>query len=311
MADDVMIQQRVSSAREPALLDKPISAFLHVNWETVAWLLLLVVAIGSRFYDLGTRAMSHDESLHALYSFYLYDKGEYVHNPMMHGPFLFHANALIYFLFGDNDTTARIVPALAGLATILMAYPFRRYIGRLGALMAGILITISPSLLFHSRYIRNDIYIALFTMLWIYAAFRYLDTRHVKYMTLMTVAMALGLVAKENHFITGAIIGAFFLGLALWQNFVNRETKSLLRNHALDLCWLMGTLILPFLAPFGHLVMGWDPNASATTQDLIRSGALVGIATLLSVAIGYTWFGVLRANADTESNGESESIDAS
>ena len=32
----------------------------------------------------------------------------------MHGPFLFHANALVYLLFGDSDASSRYMPAFFG-----------------------------------------------------------------------------------------------------------------------------------------------------------------------------------------------------
>ncbi len=206
----------VAAASAP-LLERSLFSLIAFNWETMAWIGLLVLATVLRFVDVGVRAMSHDESLHALYSYYLYDRGQYEHNPMMHGPFLFHANAFAYFLFGDNDTSARFFPVLAGIGMVAMTWFFRRYIGRTGALVAGILMTISPSLLFHSRYIRDDIYITFFLMLWVYGAFRYLDTRQRRWLTLIMVGMSLGILSMEAHFISGAILGAFFISLALWQ----------------------------------------------------------------------------------------------
>jgi uncharacterized protein (TIGR03663 family) len=205
-------------------LDRPLSSLITVSWETTIWIGIFLTGIVTRFYELGTRAMSHDESLHALYSYYLYANGNYDHNPMMHGPFLFHANALMYFLFGDNDFTARIVPALFGLGALAMIYALRPYLGRTGAIAAGILVLVSPSLLFHSRYIRNDIYIAFATLVWVFGAFRYLDTRKMRYLVIMMVGMALGFIAKEVHFMHGGIIGAFFAGLALWQMVGMRPT---------------------------------------------------------------------------------------
>ena len=198
------------------LLDRPLLAGLRLNWEMLAWVLLILIAAVLRFVDVGARAMSHDESLHALYSYYLYDTGKYEHNPMMHGPFLFHANALMYFLFGDSDATARTVPVLFGIGCVWMAYFYRRYIGRTGALLAGLFMTISPSLLFHSRYIRDDIYIALCLLVWIYAAFRYLEDRQFKWLVFISVSMVVGILSMEAHFISGAILGVFFGGVALW-----------------------------------------------------------------------------------------------
>jgi uncharacterized protein (TIGR03663 family) len=140
-----------------SLLNRPLGELLKPNWEKLVYFTIFLLAVVSRFWDLGARAMSHDESLHALYSYYLYNGSGYVHNPMMHGPFLFHANALIYFLFGDNDYTARIVPALFGVFMVMSPLLLRRWLGRLGAVVASILLLISPSFLYYSRYIRNDI----------------------------------------------------------------------------------------------------------------------------------------------------------
>src|SRR3990172_8617443 len=79
-----------------------------INWEMVAYLIIFGLAIFTRFYNLGDRVMSHDESLHTVYSRDLYKRGFYEHNPMMHGPILFHFTALSYFLFGVNDFTSRV-----------------------------------------------------------------------------------------------------------------------------------------------------------------------------------------------------------
>lgn len=216
--------EEVAPVQRTSWLDRPLSAVMTMSWETLAWIGIFLVGVATRFYDLGARAMSHDESLHAIYSYYLYANGNYDHNPMMHGPFLFHANALMYFLFGDSDYTARIVPALFGIGALAMIYALRPYLGRTGALVAGVLVLISPSLLFHSRYIRNDIYIAFDTLVWVFGIFRYLDTRKFRYLVIMMLGMALGFIAKEVHFMHGAIIGAFFAGLTLWQMVGPRRT---------------------------------------------------------------------------------------
>ena len=129
----------MESSQKTWILDRPLAELLKPSWEKAIYLLIFLLAVVSRFWDLGARAMSHDESLHALYSYYLYSGSGYVHNPMMHGPFLFHANALIYFLFGDNDFTARIMPALFGVFLVMSPLLFRRWLGRTGAVIASIL----------------------------------------------------------------------------------------------------------------------------------------------------------------------------
>jgi predicted membrane-bound mannosyltransferase len=59
-------------------------------------------------------------------------------------PFLYVMGALGYFLFGDNDTTARITPALFSIALGLTPYLLRREIGRTGAIIASIIMLASP-----------------------------------------------------------------------------------------------------------------------------------------------------------------------
>ena len=199
-----------SSPADNPILSRPLAASISVDREKVAWLFLLAGAGLTRFWDLGLRAMSHDEAQHAIYSFYLYDTGNYQHDPLLHGPLLFHLNALFYFLFGASDFSARLAPALSGLGVILLMACLRRYIGRTGALAAALLVVLSPTLLCYSRYIRNDVYIALFVMVWIYAAFRYLETRAPRWLWLMVVAMALAFTTKENSFIFGHCCPVYF-----------------------------------------------------------------------------------------------------
>jgi uncharacterized protein (TIGR03663 family) len=158
-------------------LDISLLSLFKLDWEKAIYLLVLVVAIVTRFWDVGARAMSHDESLHALYSWKLYAGQGYQHNPMMHGPFLFQFNALIYFLFGDNDYTARISTALFGVILVMLPYFMRRWLGRIGALLTSVMLLISPSILYYSRYIRHDVLIVVWVLILLIAFFRYLEER--------------------------------------------------------------------------------------------------------------------------------------
>ncbi|MCA1644527.1 MAG: hypothetical protein LC797_03340, partial [Chloroflexi bacterium] len=99
-------------ARKP--LRRRYSVEIPIDPEYLPFLGLMFVGLVLRFWDLGAKAFHHDESLHAFYSWRLYDGQGYVHDPMMHGPLLFELNALIYLLFGASDFTARLVPALVG-----------------------------------------------------------------------------------------------------------------------------------------------------------------------------------------------------
>ncbi|MHC4609980.1 MAG: flippase activity-associated protein Agl23, partial [Planctomycetota bacterium] len=226
------------------------------RWVAV-WLALLLLNALSHFVGVGDRAMSHDESIHAYYAWELAENGSYRHDPTYHGPLLYNLNALVFILVGDSDATARLVPVLAGLLLIALVYGTRRYLGEMGAFCAAVLVSASPALLFYGRYLRNDIYMAVWTLLWALAAWRYLETRRTIWLCGVALAMALSFATKETSFIFGAVIGSFFLLLTLVR--VKWGGESWRDSASGDLVLLMLGLVLPFAAPLLYLLLGWDP----------------------------------------------------
>ena len=120
-------------------LERPLFPSFKLNLEILLFILLLLAAVFTRLYLLEPRVMSHDETSHVYFSWLLYRGQGYSHDPITHGPFQFHIVALSYLLFGDNDLTARIPAALFSIATVACAWLFRRYLGKIGALAAGLM----------------------------------------------------------------------------------------------------------------------------------------------------------------------------
>ena len=204
----------------PSLFDRALLSLLRWDVEKVAWAVLLIITVLSRTIGLGDRAMSHDESLHTVYAFKLYDGQGYRHDPMMHGPLKFYLTAMAYFMFGANDWSSRISVALFGIAMVWMAWLLRRWIGKTGAFLVGLMFAISPALLFHSRYIRDEVLLCTLLVLLVIVVFRYLETRQVRWLYWATAALALAFTTMEASFIYGAVIGAFLilaLAAELWR----------------------------------------------------------------------------------------------
>jgi predicted membrane-bound mannosyltransferase/DNA-binding beta-propeller fold protein YncE len=190
-------------------LERRLSTLLVLDAEKVAYLAIFVTAVLTRFWDLGARVMSHDESLHTKFSWDLYRGYGFQHTPLMHGPLLFHMTALNYFLFGDNDFTSRIYPALIGILVVMFPLLLRRWLGRLGALSASALFLISPLIVYYSRYIRHDLPAILFAMAVAWTAWRYIEERKNKWLVWLAIAQALMFASKEVAFIYIAIFGSF------------------------------------------------------------------------------------------------------
>ena len=111
----------------------------------------------TRFYNLGQRVMSHDESLHTQFAWYLWQGRGFQHSPLMHGVLRFELTAFTYWLFGDNDFTSRIFPALMGVVAVGLMVYYRRWLGRSGALVAALLLLISRHAVLHTLFARRTI----------------------------------------------------------------------------------------------------------------------------------------------------------
>jgi len=175
-------------------------------------LLILLLAVLSRFIGLGDRVMSHDEVNHVVPAYDLFAGRGYRHDPITHGPLQFHLMGLSYFMFGDNDFTSRLPHAIFSILTIaFVMVAFRRYLGSFGSIIAGILFTISPFMLFYGRYARNDAICVFLGVVAIYSFLRYFETRNNKYVLFLTISLALNFTAKETAYIFSAQLLLFVL----------------------------------------------------------------------------------------------------
>ncbi|MGB8644518.1 MAG: flippase activity-associated protein Agl23 [Anaerolineae bacterium] len=157
--------------------DTPLTALVSVDWEKIVLIVLILLAIGTRFWDLGARAYNHDESIHTSWSHDLYVGKGYVHNPIYHGPLLYHVTAATFFLLGDNDVTGRVPNVLFGLMLITLPFFFRKWLGRRGWIVTTLILLISPVVTYYSRFNRHDIYVEVFVVLMALVIMKYYEAR--------------------------------------------------------------------------------------------------------------------------------------
>ncbi|MGQ9594926.1 MAG: flippase activity-associated protein Agl23 [Anaerolineae bacterium] len=268
--------------------NRPLAAVLSLTVEQWLYVGIGVVTLATRLWGLGDRAMSHDESLHVVYSWKLYAGEGYQHDPMMHGPFLFHISAFLYLLFGDNDFTGRLAPALLGTLLVVLPYFMRRWLGRLGALAASVMLFLSPTIFFHSRYIRHDIFAATFATLVVLFLFRYVEEGRDRWLGATGAAVGLLYCTKEVSFIYMAILGLFFAGcfaLEWWRG--GRRFPSQ-KSRLLDGTVVLGTLSLPLLSPFLTKALGFNP-LDYSDRGILRSGMVFLGFALVAVGVGLWW----------------------
>ena len=299
-------------------LARPIHpAFPAITNEIALFGGIILLAIITRFYNLEARVMSHDESLHTYFSWLLYRGQGYQHTPMMHGPFQFHIIALTYFLFGASDLTARIPAVLFSIAIVWMVWYWRRYLGNWGALVAGIMMVLSPYMLYYGRYVRNESFAGFAGILLLYGILRYVETGARRYLYMVTLATVLHFCSKETAFIYTAQ-ALLFLGIY----FILRVTRKPWTDNpglyrvfiiVLALAVLLGGIGvgIGFVNRHNETIAGAETVAPANptgqsnplelpSQGIHPSTILIGLAMVGAVAgllillLGYGWKNILK-----------------
>jgi uncharacterized protein (TIGR03663 family) len=176
-------------------------------------LLIIFFALLVRLFDLGDRVFHHDESVHASFTLKIL-KGElYTYDPAYHGPFLFHTTAAVFHYLGINDTTARLIPVFFGVATIPLLFLLKRELGKRGVLWTAFFLSFSPSMVYFSRFFRNDLIIVFCTLAIVVGITRYLENRHslkrIPYLILAASSLGIALSSKENAYLISLMFGAY------------------------------------------------------------------------------------------------------
>ena len=243
-----------------------------LNWAPF-WGVILLGAI-LRFWGLGDKPLHHDESLHAYFSLQLLHNMEswlscfnpnvscYHYDPLLHGPFQFHFIALVYKISqlvgapdnGVNTTTVRILAATLGTLIVGLPYFLRDYLGKWGALLACFLLAVSPGMVYFSRFAREDIYMACFTLLLVVSVARYIRDRKIRWLLLAALAFSLSYATKEATFLTIAVFGSFLGALIAWEIGVKLPLRSKLNPETAP--WYLPRTAAPIALVLYVVVLG-------------------------------------------------------
>ena len=197
-----------------------------------AFLAVIILALGLRLFELSGRTMHYDEAIHLHFSFKLANSPgvalgwpwifgtDYFHSAWMHGPFQIEMVAAIFTIFGDSDFTSRLGYALFGTALVALPWFLRDHIGRRGALIAAVMLALSPALLYFSRFGRNDIImmfwaVSLFILMWRYIHSNREPSGRRVYLYLASAILAFMFATKETAYLLTAIFGLIVFIIAL------------------------------------------------------------------------------------------------
>jgi len=180
---------------------------------------ILIAGTFLRLFKLSLVPLHHDEGVNGNFLVTLVREGKYFYDPQnYHGPTLYYLSAVIPWIVrffggkaaGDNygltTFNIRLVTALFGVATILLALMLRKRLGTIGALSAAGLIAISPGAVYLSRYFIHESLYVFFTFGIVVAALKYFDTGRSLYFILGSISAALMVATKETWIINAPVL---------------------------------------------------------------------------------------------------------
>ena len=268
------------------------------GWLELSFILVVAAALGMRLFELSGRTMHYDEAIHLHFSYKLANSAgsalgwpwifgtDYFHSAWMHGPFQIEMAAAIFTILGDSDFTSRLGYALFGTALVGLPYFLRDHIGPRGALIAAVMLAVSPALLYFSRFGRNDIImmfwaVSLFILMW-----RYLHGGRRLNLYLASAILALMFATKETAYLLVAVFGliVFMAAAPELLAWIRGRAQLVKEGTPTALFLLLITITLPqwsaaialFQSFFGLTLANPDPLTGNNVSNIDGSKGLTG-----------------------------------
>jgi hypothetical protein len=174
-----------------------------LSFEGALYLLIFLAAVAVRLLHLGAHPLNDAEAQAAL-AVLARLRGSAEVAVGAGSPAYFFFTYLSFFLFGASDATARLGPALAGAALVLVPGLFREALGRGTALVTSALLAVSASLVAASRSADGTLFAVLALGLTLGAVWRYARGGSKLWLFIGGVGLGLGL-ASGGDFLLGLL----------------------------------------------------------------------------------------------------------
>src|SRR5215471_13565854 len=143
--------------------------FAETGWTP--WLILALAAF-LRFLLLGIKPPHFDEGINGWFVDQVMKNGFYRYDPTnYHGPLHFYVLLLCQSLFGRNVWALRLPVVLVSIACVWLALKFEPLVGRSVSRIAALAMAVSPGFVFYGRYAIHEVWLQLFSMMFIWGLF--------------------------------------------------------------------------------------------------------------------------------------------
>lgn len=222
--------------------------------EMGLWAVLALVALTLRLLHLDAAPLDAREARQAVLAWHA-ATGQGLPTAGYYSPLPFAANALLFFLCGESDFLARLWPALVGSALALTPLFLRRSLGRVGALAAGLYLSLSPVAIAASRRLDGAVFVALGGMAFLGGLMGFLGGCDRRWLVLSAAGLAFAVASGELAYGLAWALGAAGLLVSWgWPSEKTQQAWSALRVH---LGFAVGLFML-FVLAFAT-ALGWNP----------------------------------------------------
>jgi len=202
------IAARTSSGDGGALADFPRLRDQVATWQTrfaeIDWVPWMIIGLAAflRFFLLGIKPPHFDEGINGWFVDQVIKNGFYRYDPTnYHGPLHFYVVLLSQTLFGRNLWALRLPVVLVSITCVWLTMKFEPFVGRSVSRMAALAMAVSPGFVFYGRYSIHEVWLVLFSMLFIFGLLGLWKFGTPDYLWCVGMGMAGMILTKETYVI--------------------------------------------------------------------------------------------------------------
>jgi len=168
------------------------------------WTPWLIVGLGAflRFFLLGIKPPHFDEGINGWFVDQMVKNGFYRYDPTnYHGPLHFYILFVCQTLLGRNIWALRLPVVLASIFSIHLTMKFEPFVGRNVSRLAALAMAVSPAFIFYGRYSIHEVWLLLFSMLFMLGLLGLWKRGTVDYLWCAGMGLAGMILTKETYII--------------------------------------------------------------------------------------------------------------
>jgi predicted membrane-bound mannosyltransferase len=282
---------QIENVPATALADFPGARGLIERWQTTiaetGWTpwLILVLAIFLRFFLLGIKPPHFDEGINGWFVDQMVKNGFYNYDPTnYHGPLHFYVLFLSQALLGRNILALRLPVVLVSIVCVWLCFKFEPFVGRTVSRIAALAMAISPGFVFYGRYSIHEVWLLLFTMLFIFGLLGLWKFGTRNYLWCAGMGITGMILSKETyiiHIVCAAIAAGVLPIFGLLPKLFGKKQRVLILTFS---ACLLGLWFVPwFKATQGDISGATATSAVPHGNYLWISPVLLGAAILRSL----------------------------